>query len=269
MGSDGWEGTLAFGKRRASLAEVRSLYHRRPSGYAASDDSQTARFAAAENRRGLGGVLGSLPNCLYLSHPLAIARAEYKPFQLAVAAREGFRVPATLITNCPSEARSFIRRQRSIYKPLHAGAYQVDGEAAGVWAAEVLPEEIDDSVRNSAHLFQELVQKTHDVRAIAIGSRIFAARIQASEGVLDWRSDYRNLSYSAIACPDDVASGIHRFLAEFGLSFGAFDFAVTADGTWWFLECNPNGQWAWLEYSAGLPLTQAIADVLENGKVGE
>lgn len=28
---------------------------------------------------------------------------------------------------------------------------------------------------------------------------------------------------------------------------------------------SPNGQWAWLEDAAGLPITHAIADLLENG----
>lgn len=32
------------------------------------------------------------------------------------------------------------------------------------------------------------------------------------------------------------------------------------------LECNPNGQWAWLEDVADLPITAAIADLLENGE---
>ncbi|KUO10863.1 hypothetical protein [Streptomyces sp. DSM 15324] len=65
-----------------------------------------------------------------------------------------------------------------------------------------------------------------------------------------------------------MRGALARFLADFGLSFGAFDFAVTASGAWWFLECNPNGQWAWLEDAAGLPITHAIADLLENGASG-
>lgn len=38
-----------------------------------------------------------------------------------------------------------------------------------------------------------------------------------------------------------------------------------SDGSWWFLECNPNGQWAWLESEADLRITCAIADLLEKG----
>ncbi|GAA2408622.1 hypothetical protein GCM10010433_04210 [Streptomyces pulveraceus] len=40
---------------------------------------------------------------------------------------------------------------------------------------------------------------------------------------------------------------------------------MTGDNTWWFLECSPNGQWVWLEDAAGLSITAAIADLLENG----
>ncbi|MEW2296969.1 ATP-grasp ribosomal peptide maturase [Streptomyces sp. NPDC006743] len=262
---EGWGGWLTVGERKADLSAVRALYHRRPSPYSADDGEQEARFAAQENRRGLGGVLGALPGCLYLSHPQAIARAEYKPAQLSAALRAGLRVPATLITNDPVEAETFCAAQPAVYKPLHAGAYEVAGEPAGIWAAPVGAGEVDGAVRHSAHLFQARVPKVADVRAVVVGEQVFSARITAPPGVVDWRTEYRNLTYGPSVCPDGTRQALGRFLAAFGLDFGAFDFAVTADGGWWFLECNPNGQWAWLEEAAGLPITTAIADLLENG----
>ncbi len=33
------------------------------------------------------------------------------------------------------------------------------------------------------------------------------------------------------------------------------------------LECNPNGQWGWIEDHADLPITAAVADLLTSGKV--
>ncbi|MFB7860564.1 ATP-grasp ribosomal peptide maturase [Streptomyces sp. NPDC056069] len=265
-GPDGWGGRLTVGDRTADLASVRALYHRRPSVYAPAGEGQAARFAAQENRRGLGGVLGALPDCLYLSHPQAIARAEYKPAQLSTAIREGLTVPATLITSDPAEAKAFTAEQPTIYKPLHAGAYDVDGQPAGIWAAPVEAGEIDDRVSECAHLFQAQVPKTSDVRAVVIGDQVFCARITAPAGVLDWRAEYRHLTYEPIKCPDEIRRALLRFLAGFGLRFGAFDFALTAEDEWWFLECNPNGQWAWLEHEAGLPLTAAIADLLQHGE---
>ncbi|MET8540775.1 ATP-grasp ribosomal peptide maturase [Kitasatospora sp. NPDC004799] len=263
--ADGWSGRLTAGKRTADLSGVRALYHRRPNPYTPESDHQADRFAAQENRRGLNGVLGALRGCLYLSHPQAIARAEYKPAQLSVASGLGLPIPATLITNNPAEAEQFAAAQPTIYKPLHAGAYHVDGEPAGIWAAPVEPGEITDAVSVCAHLFQARVSKSGDVRAVVVGDRVFCALITAPPGVLDWRSEYRNLTYEPVDCPGPVRAALLRFLGEFGLRFGAFDFAVTPEGEWWFLECNPNGQWAWLEHVAGLPITSAIADLLENG----
>lgn len=137
--ADGWSGSLTVGKRTADLSRIRALYHRRPNPYIPDSEHQADRFAAQENRRGLNGVLGVLPGCLYLSHPQAIARAEYKPAQLSLASGLGLLVPATLITNNPAEAKLFATARPTIYKPLHAGAYHVDGEPAGIWAAPVEP----------------------------------------------------------------------------------------------------------------------------------
>ncbi|MFJ2739550.1 hypothetical protein ACIO3O_07775 [Streptomyces sp. NPDC087440] len=181
------------------------------------------------------------------------------------AVRVGFTVPPTLITNDPLSAKAFCAEQSTLYKPLHAGAYDVDGEPAGIWAAPVEAGEIDGSVCHSAHLFQAQVPKVADVRAVVVGERVFSVLITAPPGVVDWRAEYQNLTYEPVACPDGTHRALVRFLAGFGLSFGAFDFAVTADGAWWFLECNPNGQWAWLEGVAGLPVAGALADLLENG----
>jgi D-alanine-D-alanine ligase-like ATP-grasp enzyme len=48
------------------------------------------------------------------------------------------------------------------------------------------------------------------------------------------------------------------YLRAFGLIFGAFDFSVTPDGRWWFLECNPAGQWGWLTEETGLPIADEL-----------
>lgn len=54
----------------------------------------------------------------------------------------------------------------------------------------------------------------------------------------------------------------HLFQAEVGK---AFDFAVTPGGVWYFLECNPNGQWAWQPPETTADIALALADHLEKG----
>jgi hypothetical protein len=54
-------------------------------------------------------------------------------------------------------------------------------------------------------------------------------------------------------------------MVDLGLVYGAFDFVIGPDGTWIFLEVNPGGQFRFVEYRAGVPLTAALADLLARG----
>lgn len=40
---------------------------------------------------------------------------------------------------------------------------------------------------------------------------------------------------------------------------------VTPKGDYVFLEINPDGQWLWIERLTGLPISEAIADLLLRG----
>ncbi|WP_435279755.1 ATP-grasp ribosomal peptide maturase [Streptomyces sp. 1222.5] len=259
----GIQGRITTPSRTADLANIRSLYYRRPSGFAFPHlGEQDARFAVTQARYGLGGVLASLPGCLYVNHPHRIGDAEFKPSGLAAAVEAGFDVPPTLITSNPDTARAFVMRHGpAIYKPLHNPVYLVDGVSSVVTVAEVAADDIDERVAGTAHLFQQLVPKTADVRVTVIGAKTFCARIDSD--LMDWRTDYSRLRYTPIDAPPGIEYALHRYLDRFGLVFGAFDFAVDADGRWWFLECNPSGQWYWLEPETGLPMLAAMADLLE------
>lgn len=259
----GMRGHLHTPSRTADLANVRALYYRRPTGFAFPHlDGQDARFAVTQARYGLGGVLASLPGCLYVNHPHRIGDAEFKPSGLAAAVDVGFQVPPTFVTSRPDAAKAFIKRHGSVvYKPLHNPVYLVDGVSHVVRVAEVTAADIDDDVAGTVHLFQKRVAKTADVRVTVIGSHVFCVRIDSD--LLDWRTDYSRLSYSPVKMPRGIERRLHRYMHHFGLVFGAFDFCVGEDGTWWFLECNPSGQWYWLEPETGLPMCAALADLLE------
>lgn len=58
---------------------------------------------------------------------------------------------------------------------------------------------------------------------------------------------------------------MRRYLAEFGLHYGAFDFVIDPADRWHFLECNPAGQWLWLFHETGVPIPAALADALTKG----
>lgn len=268
----GWSGTFATAQRRVDLASIRSVYVRRPEEFRFPQRmSETARlFAAAQCRAGFLGVIGAR-RCRWVNHPARDSDCSYKPWQLAVARDVGLNPPRTIVTNDPDSARRFANSLAGPALTKSLGSGFLDGNVRRGTATTVVDAAtFDDSIRLCAHLFQEWIEKSHDVRLTVVGDRLFPVAIHAhsAAGRIDWRTDYDSLSYEETTAPDQVQIGVHALLRHFGLTFGAFDFAVTPDGEWRFLEVNPNGQWAWLEHATGLPMSSAIADVLQEGLSG-
>jgi D-alanine-D-alanine ligase-like ATP-grasp enzyme len=100
-----------------------------------------------------------------------------------------------------------------------------------------------------------------------VGEEFFAVEIHADSdaGRLDWRSDYASLRYLKTRVPQAVKERVTEFMKYFGIVFGAFDFVITPNGDWRFLEVNPNGQWSWLEHHVDVEISEAIADLLARG----
>ncbi|MEV5407980.1 ATP-grasp ribosomal peptide maturase [Thermopolyspora sp. NPDC052614] len=268
FGTTGMIGEIATGSRRLDLQRVRAVYYRRPTPYGPEKGGldSAAEFAAREARFGLGGILAGI-NCPYVNHPWQIARAEVKPLQLLAAVRAGFTVPATLITNRPDKARAFADSyERVVYKPLRSIVHVNDRQQRStIWTGTVDSSEMDESIKATAHLFQVQVDKVADLRITAVGSRLFCVRIDSPS--LDWREDYDAIVYSVVDPPHGLELACDFYLKHFGLRFGCFDFALGKEGEPIFLECNPNGQWAWLEDATGVPIASAIADLLEGSRL--
>lgn len=189
-----------------------------------------------------------------------------------MAAECGLRVPKTLITNVPAEVRSFAEDLHGfslIYKPLSSVRVRDEHDDAALYTSLVPLEDQDDPrIALTAHLFQEWIPKTHDVRLTVVRDDCFAVEIhtqQSAQAAVDWRADYATHSYRVTEVPHNVHEAVLGMLRRLGLMFGALDFAVTNEGDWVFLEINPNGQWGWLQDAVGLPISKAIADALADG----
>lgn len=271
LGPDGWDGVLRNSHREVALSQVRSVYYRHPSHFVLPDglSGPERRHAAAEARCGLGGVLASL-DVRWVNPPAGESDA-LKPRQLAVARRCGLAVPAAQVTNSPGAVRDFAGTIGGplASKTLAAAALVESGRMWLSYTRRLEPDELADlaGVRTTAHLFQEYLDKAWEARVTVVGERVFAVGIHAgSEAArIDWRADYDSLEYEIVEPPETVVTGMSRFLKTFGLAFGAFDFVVRPDGEWVMLECNPFGQYGWLEDALDLPVTRALADLLVDG----
>ncbi|TDW18100.1 ATP-grasp ribosomal peptide maturase [Kribbella kalugense] len=264
FGTSGARSYLRTDARTVDLSSVRSVYYRRPSSYLAPTtmSERDGRFAKEQAKHGMAGIVASVRG-RWVNHIWRAVEAEFKPTQLIAAREAGFVVPPTIITNRVDDVRDFTKEQGSIvYKPLQntdlAGS---DGTAAAIWVDEVEASKLDAGLGLTLHLFQRRVDKVADLRVTVIGNEIFSVRLESPH--IDWRRDYDQVRYSVVDTPVDIAAQCRRYLDKFGLLFGAFDFGLTGDGSWVWYECNTGGQWHWLELETGLPMTAALADLLE------
>jgi ATP-grasp ribosomal peptide maturase len=268
----GWRGELRTPTECVALSDIQSIYYRRPSGFSFPEDLSDADrvFAGEEARHGLGGLLAAM-DVLWVNDPIRASVADYKPLQLKIASRSGLLTPATLVTNDLGAVIDFAAAQSGpiVCKALSPIVHSENGEVRITFTTPVDPAGIDPAeLAVTAHLFQAWVPKEYEVRVTMVGRTPFAVTIHASSesGHIDWRSDYGALTYSPGSVPDDVRAGMVRYLDTLGLAYGAFDFVVKPTGEWVFLECNPAGQWLWLEEATGLPMAAALADLLVGGQ---
>ncbi|MER7477480.1 ATP-grasp ribosomal peptide maturase [Streptomyces sp. NPDC126510] len=269
-GLDGWAGDLATVHRTVELSRVGAVYYRAPGAFQFPDgmSGPEERFAAAQARAGLGGVLSAL-DCRWVNHPTFMARAEYKPVQLDAARACGLRIPPTLITNEPDAVREFAAEVPGplICKPVASPVLIEDGQLKAVYTRRLTPDDLADlrGIETTAHLFQAWIEKSHEVRLTVVGSRMFATEVHAGSDAAheDWRADYGSLTYATTTVPADVEAGMRLLMDRLHLTYGAADFVVDPDGRWWFLEVNPCGQWDWIAGATGQPIAAAIADELQ------
>jgi glutathione synthase/RimK-type ligase-like ATP-grasp enzyme len=182
-------------------------------------------------------------------------------------------MPDTLFSNDPRAIRRFMRERggQIIYKPL-LGAGWSDGETT--WACHTVALTEGDLVEDRLlalvpGIYQELVLKAYELRVTMIGERPFAAKIhsQATEhGRVDWRRSYGELSMEPIDIDPALTRQCTALMEALGLVFGCFDFIVTPEGETIFLEVNQMGQFLFIEQYTKLPLLDAFAELLLQGR---
>ncbi len=245
-----------------ALSDYHSVWWRRLRMPTIADEVQNPeerRFAMTESREALWGAVQASGLPVYNS-PAAEYLADRKPYQLRMAQAAGLRVPDTLITTSEEEVREFRGRHREvIYKSFGPNDLAVmdtrplgDADEADLWRLRFAPA-----------IFQEYVPHGREYRVTLVEDDVFAAEIRISrpDAAYDWRND---LAYEArpAKLPEEVEEGLRRLRRMLGLSSGSADLRETPDGTIYFLEMNPSGQFLFLDIRAGLDIGPRFCEML-------
>lgn len=248
------------------LGAARGHWIRRPRWPVISEDvtdELDRQLAVQESVAAIGGFWRLVADrCV--SPPDALQAARWKLPQLRLARRLGFQVPDTLVTTDPTAIAAFRAASRTVVKAVQDARVAVGAQERYGFARELADDEPMAGAAAAPVLVQRLVTKVADVRVTVVGTRIFPVRITTpADRPIDFREAGSDSSAFEVATLSITAStACVRFVEAYGLRFGAFDFAEDVDGSLWFLECNPSGQWAWLERRTGLPITAALMDLL-------
>lgn len=263
-----FEGVAIWQRVKAPLGDVRPEWAHLKAG---ADDPagpyQTAHFFRAEwhmLRLSMEQRLARLPNVAVINRGTLGRFAVCKPLQLEVASSIGFTIPRTVIGNEEKViAEGF--GDELLYKPLSGEVAAGIGlpPPAMLAKADVLAE---GRASIAPGIFQDRVQKKFELRVTVAGQQIVAVRIDSQAvrfAQLDWRrAQHRSEIFEIAALSADREEQVRRYMAEFELDYGAFDFAVDLDDRLVFFECNPEGQWLWMEPAVGPCITDAVAAMI-------
>jgi hypothetical protein len=195
-----------------------------------------------------------ITEALVVNRPSDMGSNSSKPYQLAMIAASGLRVPDTLITTDPVAVEAFWARHGDIvYK-------SVSGVRSKV--ARLRPADRDRlaDVASCPTQFQQFIPGV-DYRVHVVGETVFATRIESVA------EDYRYSSedpptLSACEIDERLARQCVQMCARMGLRLAGVDLRLTPNGDWYGFEVNPSPAYTYYEDATGQPIAAAIARLL-------
>jgi glutathione synthase/RimK-type ligase-like ATP-grasp enzyme len=190
-----------------------------------------------------------------LTTPSILRKVENKIFQFSIAMKLNFLLPNSLITNCAKKANRF-NDHNIIGKPLATGKLTLTTTTG----SNIIRHKIEN-INLSPIYFQSYIPKDYELRVTVIGDKFYCVKIIA-DNKIDWRQSSDTNQYELISTPLIVKEQCQNFMKVCNLNFGAFDYIVY-NNEYYFLECNPNGQWLWLELALKLDISTTLVKFLD------
>lgn len=264
INAKGFQITDKFG-RTVNEQTLQTAILRKPAGQptALSDE---ALHAFRENSAAHGSLLQLIaylwPEKLPI-HPSKIR--DVSKFVQLHAAQPYFTTGQWCFTTHPN--RSGLKDD-AVLKSLHGLPFSNGGhdtEPTFIYVQPIKPSELADGW---PWFLQERIPAQFDITVLYVDGKLFARQLdrRTFDG-LDWRKFIgTNLdnNWKFFEIPDDLAIKINAYMRDLGLRFGRLDFLATDESfeEIFFLEVNPNGQWAWMDMKMDNGIFDAVLKFL-------
>lgn len=241
----------------ADFTEFDVVWRRRPSKplmptFLDNDDLQNANSENLALYNSFWNLIS--PNAFWINPISNLISAQSKLMQLKMAADIGMPFPKTLISNDPKEIKGFIHQTRAVvYKTLTPMSWPNSAERRLTYTAPLtladLPQ--DYYLQSCVGIYQEKIEKSHELRVTYFGETNITVKLDSQahpKGKVDWRRiPTYQLSVSPYQLPVLVDKQCRELMKRFRLQFACFDFIVTPENEYYFLELNEQGQFLWIE----------------------
>jgi glutathione synthase/RimK-type ligase-like ATP-grasp enzyme len=231
------------------------------------------RFAEREIGETLKSLWRLIDGKIWLNAPYRMLRASNKPEQLSMAMSIGFSIPETYIgRNIDQVGRFYKNNSGKIIAKAVKHGFNYDENGARVAATQKIDDSSLASLKDYASIpmiFQNEINKKYDIRVIVVDEQVFSIAIESQqheETKIDWRlSDCYKipLKQYEIKLPDNINSMCIEITKKFKLRYSAIDLVLDMNDGYYFLELNPNGQWAWIDQLGIHNIRDAIINGLQ------
>ena len=239
-----------------SPEDVTCVWNRRPEKITAgnADSSAFDDHYRDEWRHAIDGFFKQISPEKWINFPNYNIAAISKVEQLERAKKLGFKIPETIITQSKDTAVNFILNapNGAIAKPISHGYICENESVFNIYTSNVDIESCDFSAISSCPtLFQHKIIKQFDIRINYIDGEMDAVKLESKQNdnqILDIRKDNMfGVKYDKFELPSQMQAQLKILINSYSLRFAAIDFCQSVNNELFFLEINPNGQWAWLD----------------------
>jgi hypothetical protein len=254
---------LGIGGKQVDLADVGLVVYRRPRPYFGGLLKRTDWVAKLLDREWsrLEEALSTMVRGVVVNPIEGSVLARNKVIQLQFACRADLRVPDTVITTNPSVLEAFLKGGDCVTKGISEAYVLENGVLRSGFTRNVELADLEGyNPAGCPTLLQRRIPPAAIWRIVMVGNSVFGCRYHGEQ--LAEARDSRLVQDRLVGCPTEVPSdvmrGLARMVSELGINFCSSDFIEDKAGELWFIDLNPDGQWAWLENDYGIPIARHV-----------